>query len=176
MYAYQSLHHPFYGAYPTAPLAVQSNQAPIVGGVDGGECDTPLKITWPSDVDHLKQRIGTIADDTNDGVQACLQISPEEKKAWNRFYAAWQAFAARKTPVFGSHGEWVTACTYSNTIEAWRDKLKKICDLPGPDSISGPNYQSVARWASIAAIAIGGAIVLTLYAPEIKGALGFIRK
>lgn len=166
-----------YPAPYTRPLAFQRvGGFSSVGGVDGGECDAPVKITWPSDVDHLKARINTVAEATDLGVVSCVGLSDNEKKAWGLFITEWRKFNAQKTPLFGSHGEWVTACTYAKTLDAWRKKLEKGCELPGPDEIEGTQVASAAKWIAGAAIVIGGVVALTIYAPEIKSALRLGRK
>lgn len=141
---------------------------PSIGGVDAGACDAPIKIPWPSEVDDLKARINTVVEGMDIGVKHCPQLPPDERKAWEVFIAEWRTFNAKKTPTFGSYGDWVNACTYAKTIDAWRDKLLKYCTLPGPSKIEPPGAINLVKWLTVGGIVLGGVLLLTIYAPEIK--------
>ncbi|HVH45009.1 MAG TPA: hypothetical protein VM925_21800 [Labilithrix sp.] len=134
-----------------------------IGGVDGGECDAPVKFPWPSDVDALKARVALQVDALDLGVKSCAGLTAEDRAAWELFVGTWRAFAKKETPVFGAYGEWVTACSYAHTVDAWREKIASKCSsVPGPNPIHGAETAaSTVKWVSAAVLAVavvGGGI------------------
>lgn len=131
------------------------NRALTIAGVDGGECDAPVKFPWPSDVDTLKARIGLAVHALDAAIESsCAELSKEDRAEWDLFLAKWIPFAAKETPLIGSYGEWVSACSYSHTVDAWRTKLAGKCSsLPGPDPIRGADTSAV-KWVGVAAAAV----------------------
>ncbi len=122
-----------------------------MAGVDGGECDQAFVVTWASDVERLKARLSPIAEALDLGVRACTALDPNDRKAWELFIVEWRTFKARSTPFFGSYNEWITACSYAHTLDAWREKLVEKCVVPGPNAIKGADSSSF-KWAVAAAI------------------------
>ena len=142
--------------------------AQVGAGVDGGECAAPITLgKWPSDVDALKARIDSFAVSTDLTVQACKTLSVTDRAAWAKFFAEWSTFAAKKTPLFGSANEWVTACSYSNTIGDWREKIAKSCSLSGPTTTTADPANTL-KWIIGGAAVLGVVGLAYLYAPEIK--------
>ena len=64
------------------------------------------------------------------------------------------AFEARSA---GS--EWRATCTFSHALDAWRDKLSRTCNLPGPKTIDVPQQGgelfSTVKWVAAAVIVAG---------------------
>lgn len=147
-----------------------------IAGVDAGECDAPVKITWPSEVNTFKARINTVAEAMDVGVKTCPQLPQNERQAWEGFITEWREFAKRKTGWFGSYGDWVQTCTYSKTIDAWRTKLLQYCRLPGPNEIEKPDAINIVKWVTVGAVVLGSVVLLTVYAPEIKSIFKFGKK
>lgn len=150
------------------------NGYPRIGGVDGGECDAPFKITFPEDARRLKARVDAMMRSTDLDVRACAHLSAGEQQSWSLFYREWQLFAAEDVGTFGSHGTWVTACTYAHTLDAWRDLLKKKCHLSAPTDIPGA-LSSGTKWL-IGGLAVAGVVGALLYfGPTVKAVAG-VRK
>lgn len=124
-----------------------------IGGVDGGECDQSFVITWPHSVDALKARLRVVAEAFDLGVLACPELPATDRAAWATFIAEFRAFAGKETPIFGSHNEWVTACSYAHTLDAWREKLATKCNVPGPAEIKGTDTSPI-KWVAAAVIAV----------------------
>lgn len=125
-----------------------------MAGVDGGECDAPFKVTWPEDVDRLKERIGIQIRALEYAVDKCPRLSADDRAAWRVFLSSWSAFSVTETPLFGSHGAWVTACSFAHVVDAWREKLAGKCsELPGPGPIKGADTSAV-KWMSTALAAV----------------------
>lgn len=145
-----------------------------ISGVDGGECDAPVKFPWPSDVDNLKARIHAQVQALDLAVEEnCGGLSPADKQSWNDFLAQWIPFVQKKTPIIGAYGEWVTACGYAHTVDAWRDKLAKVCsNLPGPEPVKGADTTTVtAVTGAIKALAVVVAVVGGVYVLSASGVL-----
>lgn len=168
---------------PRAPYIPLSFQ-PSTGGVDAGECDAPVKFTWPSEVDDFKARLQTIFDATDRTVIGCASLPAEQRKAWNNFYAAWRTFRVKETPTFGSYNDWVTTCTYAKTLDGWRETIKNAkCPIIGPADIKGyelptgveKSLESLATTVKWGMLGLGGLILLVTFWPEIRGALGAAR-
>jgi hypothetical protein len=147
-----------------------------IGRVDGGECDAIVKFPYPHEVDVFKSRINAIVQSMDAGVKSCKGLPESELQAWNSFLIEWTTFANKPTPTFGAYGDWVQTCTYSATIDAWRDKLNQYCKLPGPENIKASGSADLVKWLTVGAIALGGTVLLLTYAPEIKGALGLAKR
>jgi hypothetical protein len=126
-----------------------------IGGVDGGECDQSFVVTWPSDVDRLKHRLGPIVEGLAMGVESCPELGADDRRAWGLFLTEWRTFAARSTPFFGSYAEWVQACSYARTIDGWREKIAATrCNVPGPAPIKGSDA-TVIKWVAAAVVVAG---------------------
>lgn len=128
-----------------------------IGGVDGGECDQNFVVTWPSDVERLKVRVGAMYEATDLGVKECTGLSESERATWQSMIAGWREFAAKPVPWFGSYNEWVTACSHARTLDGYREKLAKMCTLPGPDHVKGWTDSvdtSAFKWIAAAVIAV----------------------
>lgn len=139
-----------------------------MGGVDGGECDQPLVVTWPSDVDKLKARIDPIVGALDAGVKACKSLSAADQTSWAGTLAGWTAFMKESTPIFGSYNSWQTACSYAHTFDAWRARLvAEHCDVPGPSPINGVDT-SVVKWLVGGAVILGLVVVAVKYAPLVR--------
>lgn len=147
-----------------------------IGRVDGGECDAIVKFPYPREVDIFKARVNTIVLSVDAGVKNCPALPQSERQAWNGFLAEWSIFAGKSTSLFGAYGEWVQTCTYSATLDGWIEKLKRYCTLPGPENIEPPNAINLVKWITVGAVVVGSVALLTIYAPEIKGALGLLKK
>ena len=132
-----------------------------MSGVDGGECDKPLNFfVWPSEVDALKKRLLTVAEEMDLGVLSCKELPIEEAKAWRLFMADFRAFATTETPTFGSYNVWTQACSYAHTIDGWHEKLSKYCSVPGPGKVKGASTETLTAVAWIAGAVIAVALVV----------------
>jgi hypothetical protein len=153
-----------------------------VGGVDGGECDAPLKFfTYASDVDNFKSRLDPLWDAADASVQGCASMVPDEKRAWALQLQEWRTLAAKPTPTFGTHGEWVNVCAHAKILDGWRDRIAKMtCAVIGPQQIKGYELpSSVAdslRYLSYGVIAVGGLAVLAIVLPEIKAGIRALKR
>jgi len=149
----------------------------VIGGVDAGECTFPIvKITTPGYVDSLKARLDTLFDDTNLGVQTCGAMTPDQRSRWSAFYTQWKAFAGTPSTLFGTSNLFDQTCAYAKQLDGWREIVPQGCPIPGPTHIESTNagaeaLASTLKWVAIASLAIGSAIVLASYAPEIKALL-----
>lgn len=149
------------------------------GGVDAGLCDE-FQFTWPSDVDRFKAQLTPLFAATDASIASCPAFPAEDRKAWKEFLATWTAFAARKTPTFGSSNEREQACAHARVLDGWRAKVARFCTLVGPEQIQGGSGKTpsldLVRWIVIGTAIAGGVGLLILYAPEIKLALGGLRR
>src|SRR5512140_3252204 len=102
-----------------------------IGGVDAGECDAPIRITWPSEVDAFKARIAPTGAAYDASAKACTTLPADERASWDLFYAAFVQHVTTPTSKLGSYGEWVTTCGFAHTLDAWGEKLKQYCKLAG---------------------------------------------
>ncbi len=134
------------------------NSALTMRGVDGGECDAPFKAPFPSDVDALKARISAQVQALELGVASCKEFSSADRAAWSIWLTTWQVFAHKETPFFGSYGDWVTACSFGHTVDAWRSKLASACvSVPGPDPVKGVDTSSLKE-VSTALVAVAAVV------------------
>ena len=148
------------------------HEANLIGAIDAGECDAPVRVTWHWEVDSFKARILSVLEDRDLSVKACAGLPPAERQAWDTFTASTRRFLKQPTSVFGSYGEWVTTCGYSRYLDAWDVKLRKSgCKIIGPEDISSGDSQAVLKWVATGAIAIAAAAVLITYAPTLKAIL-----
>lgn len=132
-----------------------------LAGVDGGECDKSFNFgVWPSDVDKLKHRLLLAAEDVDVGVLGCPELAAPERARWLAFMIEFRAFAQKETGIFGAYEEWTNACGYGHTIDGWREKLAKLCSIPGPDNVKGASTEGVTAIAWIAAAVIAVAVVV----------------
>lgn len=151
---------------------------------DGGECDVFGTLTWPSSVDHFKERLDTVFQATNRSIELCATFPDADRQQWALFYGRWQAFQRTPTPTFGSGGHWDQTCAYARTLDGWRDRLRQTrCELVGPSNIHGyelppgvgGGLESLATIVKWGALTIGGAVLLATFYPEIRAGLGALR-
>lgn len=147
-------------------------------GVDAGECDAPLKITWPSDVENFKARLDPLFTATDTAVRGCFQMAPADRTAWQDFFAVWRSWMSKPVGIFGSHGEWVETCGFARTLDAWRTKIAAVnCAIVGPDEIEG-NQKTIdlLKYGILGGVALAGAGLAIAFLPELKGALAGLRR
>lgn len=169
---------------PFAPFAIGA--PPKLGNTDGGECtDGLFKVTWPSGVDDFKARLDTLFSATDRTIQDCASIAPAQKDQWAVFLARWREFAKEPAPLFGSASHWENACGYSRTLDGWRDVIASTdCKIIGPSTIRGyevpesslkalESLSTIAKWGTIG---VGGAALFAAFYPEIRSALGAVRR
>jgi hypothetical protein len=144
-----------------------------VGKIDAGECDAPTRFfLWPSEVDTFKARVLVILEARDISVKACAGLPADERQGWDLFVGSAKPFLQKRTPTFGSYGEWVTTCGYSRYLDAWDAKLKTYsCKIVGPEDVSSGGAQNILKWAATGAIAVAIAAVAITYAPTIKAFL-----
>lgn len=151
---------------------------------DGGECDLFATLTWPSSVDHFKERLDTVWSATNRSVQECPGFPAADRDEWNLTYGRWRAFAETKTPTFGSGAYWDQTCAWGRTLDGWRRRLAQTqCPLVGPVNIQGyalpggveAGLGSIATIVKWGALTVGGAILVATLYPEIQAGLSALR-
>ena len=163
---------------------IGEGQEPPKDRSDGGECDVFFTVTWPSAVDHFKQRLDAVWQATDRSVQSCAALSQDEKDAWGLLYGRWKTFAATPTPYVGSGAHWDQTCAWSRTLDGERKKIAQVkCNIVGPINIQGyelpagvsasiSNVATIVKWG---ALGIGGAVLVATVLPEIRAALGALR-
>lgn len=140
-----------------------------MGQIDAGECSPPLlRVVTPGGVDQFKSRIDPYFEATDRAVAVCRELPPLEREAWQLFIKEWRAFRPKVTSLFGSTGDWYTACGFSRSLDAWRERLKETCKVPGGEPKGPPDPTALLRWLVIGAGVIGGIFLLVTYAPQIK--------
>lgn len=167
------------------PRAIGASPSPALGRTDGGECDQLTHFFgWPKGVDDFKARLDTLFSSTDRSIRECPSLSRSQRDEWAIFLAQWKKFAATPTATFGSHEDWVTTCTYSKTLDGWRDVLATTqCAVVGPTTIHGyevpasaentlASLATIVKWG---ALIIGGSVLIATFYPEIKGGLSALR-
>jgi hypothetical protein len=127
----------------------------------------PVFVTL-SDVKDLKTRLQAAAGGTDVSVQNCVSIGDTDRAAWGQFYSAVLSYVREPPHFFQS----ISAATllnqgeaYEDELAAWQDKLEiGGCALSTPKYDPGAQQNKqldalvqLARWGSIALVAIGGA-------------------
>lgn len=152
---------------------------------DGGECDLFFTMTWPSSVDHFKERLDTVFQATDKSIEICAAFPAADREEWNIFHNTWRTFRSSPTPTFGSGGHWDQTCAYARTLDGWRRRLAQTaCQIVGPVDIRGyvlpggveASIGSAATIVKWSALTLGGAVLLATFYPEIRAALGVGRQ
>jgi len=150
--------------------------APVIGGVDAGECDKIARILpTPSFVQDFKKRVFDIATNVNDSVRACPTFPEQQRRAWTRFYEQYMSFVAFSPNFWNAAQEYDQNCSYSKQLDAWISIVKQYCPIVGPTDIQGGNTS--LKWISAAVIAGAVGLGLILYGPSLAaGAKGLVNR
>lgn len=169
-----------------AIVGIAPDQIGAVGRVDGGECpiDGWRQIIWPSDVDRTKARVDVYFESADATVQGCSTFPTAQRPAWNKFIASWRAVRERPTAFTGARTELNNVCQMSSDLDGWYKVIREHCKLQGPEPPVPPpptpspvgEVTSLVKWVAIGGAVIGGAVLLIAYTPEIKAALGVLRR
>lgn len=132
-------------------------------GCASGMGDLLPTITYPRDIDALKQRLDPDFRATHAVVFTCEGLSPLQRESWARFYATWRVYADTPTGeqlilgVFNSANVYNQGLEYEQRLKAWQGVIKGSCNLASPEvdpGARGRSAESAIKWAAAAAIVV----------------------
>lgn len=138
------------------------------------ECDTNT-VPDLDVIQRLRVRLDPDMVATNQAIESCAGLNPQDLIRWRGFYSAYRAWADEPGgfswdpllgPLLGYYyqirfkAKWDSGCSFSRELSEWKNRLRSQCNISGPTNIDRPGIfdfndaLNAIKWVAI----IGGSI------------------